>query len=163
MDNRHTMLTTLQEPPEEVQRFRSTPWRFQQSFITPRKDLGRFVSTIMGPYSVTKAALTTDEVVFEPSDVINLLASHSITLENCYKFTLQAEGQACVTEMLQVVLSNWIDFLFVPTPQSFVIYADHDDYTTLYLQSHLALTECVERLREAGFKAVEGYTRGCSG
>jgi hypothetical protein len=157
------MLTTVQEPPVEVQRFRSTPWRFQQSFVTPRKDLGRFVSTIIGPYSFTKAVLTTDEVVFEPSDVINLLAAHSIRLANCYKFTLQAEGPACVAELLEVVLSNWIDFLFVPTPQSFVIYADHDDYTTFYFPAHAALTECVERLRAAGFKAVEGYTRGCSG
>ena len=157
------MLTVLPEPPEELQRFRSCPWPFQQSFVTPLKDLKRFVSTILMPYSLEKAVLTTDEVVFEPQDVMQLLAAHSIKLENCYKFTMQVEGQAGITELLETVLSNWIDFLFVPTPQSFAIYADHDEYITFYLQSTALLTAFAGRLKEAGFEAVPNYLRGSSG
>lgn len=157
------MLSVLSEPPEPLQLFRSSPWPFQQSFVTPLNDLKRFVSTILKPYSLEKAVLTTDEVVFEPQDVMRLLAAHSIRLENCYRFTMQAEGQAGITELLETVLSNWIDFLFVPTPQSFAIYADHDEYITFYLPTTALLTEFAERLKEAGFEAVPNYVRGCSG
>ena len=153
----------LPEPPEELQRFRLSPWPFQQTFETPLKDLKRFVSTILVTYSLDKAALTTDEVVFEPHDVIKLLAANSIKLENCYKFTVQAEGQAGIAELLETVLNNWIDFLFVPTPQSFAIYADHDEYTTFYLPTNALLTEFTGRLKAAGFKAVPNYMRGSSG
>jgi hypothetical protein len=157
------MLTVLSEPPEELQRFRLSPWPFQQSFVTPLKDLKRFVSTIFMPYSLEKAVLTTDEVVFEPQDVIQLLAVHSIELENCYRFTMQAEEQAGITELLETVLSNWIDFLLVPTPQSFAIYADHDEYITFYLPTAALLTEFAGRLKEAGFETAPNYVRGSSG
>jgi hypothetical protein len=157
------MLTVLREPTKELQRFRSAPWQFQQTFVTPLKDLKCFVSTICGVHSLDRAVLTTDTVVFEPQDVIRFFASHSVTLENCYKFTVLAEGQDEIAELLEVVLSNWIDFLFVPTPQSFAIYADHDEYTTFYFSNHETLVEFVEKLREAGFKDIHDYKRGYLG
>jgi len=156
------MLALLSEPAEELQRFRLSPWHFKQTFVTPLKDLKRFVSVILTPYSLERAVLTTDEVVFEPHGVLDLLAAHSIKLENCYRFTVQAE-EAGIADLLEAVFGNWIDFLFVPTPQDFVIYADHDEYTTFYLPTSALLTEFSGMLKGAGFKAVPNYVRGFTG
>jgi hypothetical protein len=76
---------------------------------------------------------------------------------------VQAEGQEGIAELLETVLLDWIDFLFVPTPQTFAIYGDHDEYTTFYLPTSALLTEFTGRLKEAGFKAVPNYTRGSLG
>jgi hypothetical protein len=158
------MLRLLAEPTEELRRFRASPWQFQRSFVTPLKDLKRFVSTILEPYTFDRAVLTTDDVVFKPDNVLKLFESHSITVKDYYdNFTVEAESPVEITELLEAVLGNWIDFLFVPIPQQFAIYADHDEYTTFYLPKHSNLNDFSIRLREAGFKAVENYTRASSG
>lgn len=67
------MLTLLSERPPEIQRFRAKPWPFQQTFKTPLKNLNRFVSTFLAPFSLERGALSTDEVVFEPKELLRLL------------------------------------------------------------------------------------------
>jgi len=56
------------------------------------------------------------------------------------------------------VLSEWIDFFFVPTPKRFVIYADHDEYITFLAHRKGQLSVIVEALNGAKFRAVE-YVR----
>jgi hypothetical protein len=68
------MLTFLSEQPEEIRRFRAKPWNFQRTFKTPLKDLNRFVSTFLATFSFSEGALSTDEVVFEPRNLLILLA-----------------------------------------------------------------------------------------
>ncbi len=36
---------------------------------------------------------------------------------------MTAEGHVEIEELLRAALSDWVDFLFVPTPEPFVIYA----------------------------------------
>src|SRR5215469_4576553 len=126
------MLTLLSERPLEIQRFRAKPWPFQQTFKTPLKDLNRFVSSFLAPFSLEKGALSTDEVVFEPKNLLHLLADSSLTVENQYQLTIQATGQGAVADLLQAALGDWVDFVFVPTPELLAIYADHDEYATFY-------------------------------
>jgi hypothetical protein len=40
-----------------------------------------------------------------------------------------------IAPLLEAALGDWVDFLFVPVPKPFAIYADHDDYITLYANS----------------------------
>src|SRR3954463_4818556 len=126
------MLKPLSEPAKELQRFRAGPWKHQRTFKTPLKDLKRFVSALLLPYSLDSGALMTDEVVFEPKSVLKLVADAGIELENSYKFSLEVKGRTEIAELLETVLSDWIDFLFLPSPQLFAIYADHDEYITFY-------------------------------
>ena len=52
-------------------RFRKTPWKFQQTFKTPLKDLPNFVATILSRCPQRKgASITIDTVVFEPKHLI---------------------------------------------------------------------------------------------
>lgn len=61
--------------------------------------------------------------------------------------------------MLEAALGDPIDFLFVPVPQSFAIYADHDEFTTFYFSGKETESLVTERLCATGFEWMKGYTR----
>ncbi len=44
-------------------------------------------------------------------------------------------------------------------PKTFVIYADHDEYTTFYANSRSNLNRVTESLLTQGFEEVSGYQR----
>ena len=157
------MLAVLSERTEEIKRFRAAPWLFQQTFTTPYKDLNRFVSTFLAPFSLERGALSTDQVVFEPKNLLRLLASKSLSVENYYDLKIQATGQLEIANLLQAALGDYIDFVFVPSPELIAIYTDHDGYTTFYAQDDATLKSVGSRLETADFKAVASYTRGSSG
>jgi hypothetical protein len=157
------MLAVLSERTEEIKRFRAAPWLFQQTFTTPYKDLNRFVSTFLAPFSLERGALSTDQVVFEPKNLLRLLASKSLSVENYYDLKIQATGQLEIANLLQAALGDYIDFVFVPSPELIAIYTDHDGYTTFYAQDDATLKTVSSRLETAGFEAVARYTRGSSG
>jgi hypothetical protein len=157
------MLTLLSERPEEIHRFRATPWPFQQTFKTPLKDLNRFVTTFLAPFSLERGTMSTDEVVFEPKDLLRLLSNNSLTVEDQYHLTIQAEGQQAVIHLLQAALGDWVDFVFVPSPEVLAIYADHDEYTTFYTRDDATLKNVTSGLEKSGFEAVPDYTRGSLG
>jgi hypothetical protein len=156
------MLNILREATKPILRFQAKPWPFQRTFKTPLKDLERFVSTIIDSYSLDSGVIWTNEVVFEPGEVLRLLEKHSIQIENRYKFTLQAKGQSDIAELLEAVLGDWIDFLFLPVPELFAIYADHDEFATFFFPTDSALNEMTSRLEHAGFLTVQDYMRDCS-
>jgi hypothetical protein len=155
------MIATLSEPPGEIERFRANPWEFQRTFRTPLKDLKNFVATALSQFTLEAGALTTYEIVFEPDTLLELMTSNSIHVENRWKFILRAGGQQSIAEMLEATLACWIDFAFVPTPEFFAIYADHDEYTTFYARNDSTLRNLGSRLELAGFEPVNGYERPC--
>lgn len=151
---------TLSPTPGALKRFRQAVWRFQQTFHTPLKDLDRFVSTIFSAHGPPdKGCVTIDQVVFEPRILNALLAEHSIAGGLGRDVTLDATGRQEVEGLLRSTLGDWIDFLFVPQPKPYVIYADHDEYTTFYANSKGNLSKIVHALSEGGFKRIEDYER----
>ena len=145
---------------EALVKFCGNPWRFQQTFETPLGNLRPFVKAIVSATELVQAAsLTIDEVVFEPEGLIKLLKSYSIPPNLERGFSLTATGQREVEELLRVVLSEWIDFLFIPESQSFAVYADHDEFTTLYAHTRANLDRIAGALLNQGFKVAENYER----
>jgi hypothetical protein len=145
---------------EALVKFCGNPWRFQQTFETPLGNLQPFVKAIVSATELVQAAsLTIDEVVFEPEGLIKLLKSYSIPPNLERGFSLTATGQREVEELLRVVLSEWIDFLFIPESQSFAVYADHDEFTTLYAHTRANLDRIAGALLNQGFKVAENYER----
>jgi hypothetical protein len=157
------MLTLLSERPEEIRQFRVKPWPFQQTFKTPLKDLNRFVTTFLAPFSLEKGTVSTDEVVFEPKNLLHLLANNSLSVQDQYHLTIQAEGKQALADLLQAALGDWVDFVFVPSPEVVGIYADHDEYTTFYNRDDVTLKNLASGLEKSGFEAVRDYTRRSSG
>ena len=102
---------------------------------------------------------TIHQVVFEPIGLISLFESHSIWPAYKHGLCLTAEDQPEVAELLRTVLSEWIDFLFIPEPQWFAIFSDHDEYSTFYAHGRANLDRLASALSEQGFKAVTNYER----
>ncbi len=154
------MITVLSEEPKQIEHFRLDPWQFQATFTTPLKSLNRFVEIILGTFPMERGVVSTDLVVFEPTEIIKLLADASIDIENPWKFILGADGHKSVSRMLEAMLGDWVDFLFVASPQGLALYADHDEYSTFYTRDQDSLLLVITRLERAGFRSVSKYRRG---
>jgi hypothetical protein len=151
---------TLSQNKGGLKRFRRTPWRFQQTFHTPLKNLRLFVANIVsGHEPLQTGSVTIDQVVFEPKNLLALLARHSLPPEYGHEWCLTTAGQQGIGELLEAALGDWVDFIFVPTPKPFVIYADHDEYTTFYANTKSNLNGVVQRLAAEGFQSVADYER----
>jgi hypothetical protein len=148
---------TFEMTPGAIKKFKRTPWRFQRTVETPPlKDLERFVSVILGANPCERAKVTIDDYVFEPKMVNALIGNASGGIR--HDLAIEATGRE-VGRLLVACFSDWVDFLFVPTPKPFVIYADHDEYATFYAISKSNLNLVTEPIRKAGFTLVEDWTR----
>lgn len=151
---------TQSETPGSLKRFRRTPWRFQETFQTPLKELSSFVATILSSHVDLQAGcLTVDQLVFEPKNLNATLAKYSLSAKVGRDCSLQATGRDEVAELLHAALSDWVDFAFEPTPKPFVIYADHDEYVTFLANTKSNLNPLVETLSARGYKRVPDYQR----
>ena len=139
-----------------LKRLRKTPWRFQRTFATPLKSLPSFVSTILSALkAVQRGEVVIDAIVFEPRHLYTLLSANSLPLGIQGETCIEAEGPTDVEALLIAALGDPVDFWFVPTPKTFVIYADHDEYATFFAISKSNLNMAVMPLLEKGFKPVE--------
>ena len=148
------------EAAEALEEFCRNPWEFQQTFETPLKNLQPFVKAIVSSgEGLQTASLIIDQVVFEPRALIQMFEKYSVPLTYDHGVCLSPEGQHEVEELLGSVLSEWIDFLFLPGMQSFAIYADHDEYTTFYSRARTGIDRLAVLLSDHGFKRVPNYER----
>jgi len=126
------MIELLTAVPSQIRQFRANVWNFQATLVTPRNAMKRFLAVVLGTFPVLEGSITTNQVVFEPDHVVELLNPRGIFHENLWEFTMNATGVEDVTALLDATLNDWIDFTFVPTPASFAIYADHDEYLIVF-------------------------------
>jgi hypothetical protein len=150
----------LAENPAALKKFRRAAWKFQQTYETPLKDLKRFVTTIgqaAGPWR--SATITLELAVFDPTHLINLLNANSIPPRYQRGVSITATGQTESEALLEAALGDWLDFIFVPEPKSFAIYADHDEFTTFFAQTRSNLNRLVQSLSGQGFKVESEYQR----
>jgi hypothetical protein len=154
------MSMLLTEAPGSLKKFKRTSWKFQQTFSTPLKNLAPFVATIVkASRPVQEGCLVIDQWVFEPKNLIALLAADSLPLRYGHDTSLTAAGENEITQLLQAVFADWIDFIFIPKPRSFVLYADHDEFTTFFAPTRSSLNRVVKPLSDQGFEVIRNYTR----
>lgn len=150
----------LSEAPGTINKFGRTAWKFQQTFRTPLKNLEPLISSVITAVPRIQAAcLTIDKVIFEPKHLIALMTRHQAPLRYVRDITITASGTNESEALLLAALSDWIDFLFVPRPKPFVIYADHDEYTTFYAQTRSNLNSVTCPLARQGVEEIPGYRR----
>jgi hypothetical protein len=151
---------TLSQSPGSLKRFGRTPWRFQQTFQTPLQNLEPFVTTILSArVPIQTASVIFDQVVFEPKHLLALFTRYALVPEYGHDWCVATTNPQEVKELLRATLSDWVDFLFIPTPKPFVIYADHDEYTTFFANTKSNLNGVVEALTAGGFRNVPDYER----
>jgi hypothetical protein len=150
---------TLSETPGAVKQFRKKGWRFQQTFLTPVQNLRPFVTTIVSAHELQGGCLTIDQAIFEPRRLITLLGKHSIPPQHRHGTSITANTQAELAALLEAAFADPLDFVFTPAPKPFVIFADHDEYTTFFANTRSNLNSVVTALSAQGFKEIRDYER----
>jgi hypothetical protein len=138
---------------------REAPFPFQQTYVTPLSNLPRFVNAILAPFEFTDGAIWIEQIVFEPRELIWYLRERGFIFDEgqLNKAVLNAENKSEAVELLECVLGQWTDFAFIPSPKTFVIYADHDEYTTIFAPSAETLASLHSDMKAQGFKAVDNW------
>ena len=148
------------ETPGAIKKFRRTSWKFQVTFQTPLQALEPFVSAILGQEpAIERGILTVHDVVFEPKKLQALIPSGGDSLAVGKDSCFEAESRTEVEKLLNAAFGEWVDFLFVPTPKPFVIYADHDEYTTFFFNTKSGISQLTETLVKSGVRQVHEYQR----
>jgi hypothetical protein len=144
----------------ELQRLRRSVAAFEQrTFRTPLDRLPGFVDCLLtSDPPLACASAIVEQVVFTPKHLNALLTSHHLVLEHHVGRTIVAADGAESSALLTALLADWLDFFFEPTPPGFVVFADHDEYTTLFAGVG-TLRRRAGALKQQGFVEMSNYLR----
>jgi len=144
----------------DLQRLRRSVAAFdQRTFRTPLDRLPDFVDCVLAsdpPLACASAIV--EQVVVTPKHLDALLTSHDLVLKCHVGRTIVAADGAESTALLEALLADWLDFFFEPSPPGFVLFADHDEYATLFAGVG-TLRRRVGALKQNGFVEVSNYVR----
>lgn len=142
--------------PALLKKFRRTPWGFQQTFKTPLNRLDEFVSAIdVAVEGFNAGRLLVAEATFPSKHLIKLLVFESVGLAVNQGLAIDAPTGEDAKALLKAALADWLDFAFIPRPKTFVIFADHDEFTTFFAASQSNLNKVVAPLLATGFEAAK--------
>jgi hypothetical protein len=134
--------------------------QFQRTFRTPLNRLPLFTEILLNAESPIRSAFVLmDTIVFMPRRVADLLAVNNLSTSITEGSAITANGPVECRALLTAALSDAIDFYFVPDPKRFLLYADHDEYTTVYTHSKGRLAQIADALKGAGVKEVVDFQR----
>ena len=97
--------------------------------------------------------------MLEPDRLIKVLTRNSLPPQYQKGTSVIADGRQEIEDLLCAVLYDCMDFLLVPAPKPFVIYADHGEYATFYANTRSNLNRVADALLANGFEEVAEYRR----
>ena len=134
--------------------------QFQRTFETPLDRLPAFTNILLPDESpVASGVVFLDAVIFEPTRLSGLLAAHAVAEVPITGSTITADGLSECRSLLTAALGDAVDFCFSPDPRQFFLYADHDEYVTLFAHKRGRLSQIAEALAGMAVKEVAGYER----
>jgi hypothetical protein len=151
---------TISNTPGAIKKFKRSSWSCQVTFVTPLKKLDVFVPAIFSSFPpIGEASVTVDGYAIEPKNLLGLMSRNMLSEKLQRDTTLAVVDPDKVKELLRAALSDWLDFTFVPIVKLFVIYADHDQYTTFYANTKSNLERIRLSLLAKRFEEVRNYER----
>ena len=133
--------------------------QFQRTFETPLNRLATFTEILLPDDAVKSGDLFVDTVVFEPTRIAELLAAHEVFGVQIGGATITANGLLECRALLAAAMGDSIDCYFSPVPKRFLLYADHDEYVTLFAHNKGWLSQIAGAFTSAGVKEVSGFQR----
>jgi len=145
--------------PGALKQMRARAGEHQTTFAVPPARASQFAAALLGAgVGATGARLVVDAVVFPPKHLQTALSNSDVEAWLDAETVIEAEaGEAAA--LLTAALQDWTDFWFVPIPGGFLLYGDHDEYSTIFAQRTGAVSRAADALRAAGFDEVDGYER----
>jgi hypothetical protein len=98
-------------------------------------------------------------VVFEPRHLAALLQSTGIEAPLAPEVSISASGSSELHALLLAAFTDLLDFYFVPNPRRFLVYADHDEYTTVFAARQGPVSRIATAMSLADIADVPGYNR----
>lgn len=133
---------------------------FQQTFRTPLQQSASFTATVVAAHAPLEAgSVIVGQVVFTPKNLEALLTRHNLPLTYGRDWTITAAGQEEIAALLEAAWGDWLDFYFTPSPKRFHLFADHDEYTTVFGATKGQVSKLATALISAGLSRVDGYER----
>jgi hypothetical protein len=124
------------------------------------KRLPEFVGALIPEDTPIRAATAiVEQVVFEPKHLDGLLVAHGLPTSYGVEWSLAAVGHQESVELLEVLLGDWLDFYFAPEPKHILLYADHDEHTTVFASRKASLSQIAARMSALGIPEIVDYTR----
>jgi hypothetical protein len=150
----------IQHTPGSLKRVRRPSGQHQHTFRTALDRLPVFVAGLLaGTPPIASGTVILRAVVFEPRHVTALLKSYDLIQDLTADVSITASGAEELQALLIGAFSDWLDFYFVPNPHRFLVYADHDEYTTVFASRRGAISRIATAMSLAGISDVTGYTR----
>lgn len=150
----------LSHTPGSLAKFKKTVWTLQCTIRTPLTNLQPFVLEIISALAPTqRGIIAIDGYVFTPKNLGKLLSVYPQSLNLTHDWSVESITTDSITNLLLACFQDWIDFAFIPTPQPFVLYADHDEYTTFYAMTKSNLDRVVRPLLAQGFTQIKDFKR----
>src|SRR5687768_2596677 len=118
--------------PGALAHMRARAGEYQVTFAVPPARAGQFAAALLGAgIGAAGARLVIDAVVFPPKHLQTALNRHDGEAWLDAETVIEAEaGEAAA--LLIAALQDWTDFWFVPIPGGFLLYGDHDEYSTIF-------------------------------
>jgi hypothetical protein len=133
---------------------------FQETFRTPLQQLASFTRTVIAVHGPPESgSVIVEQVVFTPKSLEGLLTGYDLPLTYGRDWTITATGPEEISALLEAAWGDWLDFYFTPTPKRFHLFADHDEYTTIFGATKGHVSKLATALVSAGFSRVDGYER----
>lgn len=145
--------------PGALKRLRQRAGPLQRTFQTALDRLPAFSACILEGEPLRTGSVTIEAVVFPPRNLTALLAAHSLTVAYEPGITIVADGPQECMSLLTAALGDWLDFYFLPDPKRFLLYADHDEYATVFAGRKGPLSRIGTAMAQRGFSEIEGYVR----
>lgn len=133
---------------------------FQRTFATPLKRLPEFVGALIpADPPIRTATAIVESVVFEPKHLVSLLVAHGLPTPYGAQSSIAAASFEESATLLEALLGDWLDFYFAPEPKHILLYADHDEYTTVFATRKGPLSQIAKRMSVLGIAEIADYTR----
>ncbi len=132
----------------------------QRTFRTALESLPKFTAGLLsGQPSLASATVLVEGVVFVPRHLHGLMARNRLSGRCTPGLTITAIGAKECASLLRACLGDWVDFYYLPEPSRFVLFADHDEYTTVFSDETEILVQISSEMARSGFEEITDYVR----
>lgn len=134
--------------------------QYQRTFVAPLSRRQLLSKIVLDTAASTRSGLFYIETdVFATTRLEEVLVQSELSADRVEGLSITAEDRSECQSLLDAALADSVDFYFVPEPKPFLLYCDHDDYTTFFAHRKGPLSQLSEALSGEGFREVLDYVR----